>query len=137
MDSKIPLVSFVEMKFIEAEAKFIANDLDGAATAYNEAVVASVEQVTGTAIPAEFETSTASETNATISLEKIMTQKYNALVGQVEVYADWRRVEIPALTPFPGASGIPNRLPTPLDERLYNTNAIVVSDIFQPVWWDE
>lgn len=135
--SPIPLVSYIEMKFIEAEVKFNKQDPAGAAAAYNEAVIASVEHVTGAAIPQEFLDSHASETEATITLEKIMTQKYNALVGQIEVYADWRRTEIPSLTPYEGASAIPKRLPTPLSERLYNTNAVVVSDIFAHVWWGE
>lgn len=135
--SAIPLVSFVEMKFIEAEAKFISGDLSGAADAYNEAVIQSVEQVTGDVIPTAFNDSHASETAATITHEIIMTQKYYALVGQIEVYCDWRRTGIPSLTPYPGASGIPFRLPTVLDERLYNTNAPSppVSDIFLPQWW--
>ncbi len=134
--SPIPLVSYVEMKFIEAEAKF-ATDPGGAADAYNEAVIQSVEQVTGAEIPEDFKNEFASETSATITHEKIMTQKYYALVGQIEVYADWRRTGIPSLTPYPGASAIPFRLPTVLDERLYNTNAPSppVSDIYLPLWW--
>jgi hypothetical protein len=61
------------------------------------------------------------------------------MYGQIEAYADWRRTNLPALTP--NANGavnvIPRRLPTVIDERLYNKNAIVISDIKLPVWWDE
>jgi hypothetical protein len=61
------------------------------------------------------------------------------MFGQVEAYADWRRTNLPALTP--NASGvipsIPRRLPTVIDERLYNKNAVVISDITLPVWWDQ
>jgi SusD/RagB-like outer membrane lipoprotein len=135
--SVIPLVSYVEMKFIEAEAKLYATDPGGAADAYNEAVTQSVEQVTGDVIPTAFKDAFASETSATITLEKIMTQKYYALVGQIEVYSDWRRLGIPTLTPYPGETAIPYRLPTVLDERLYNTNAPSppISNIYLPLWW--
>lgn len=132
-----PLVSCVEAKFLEAEAKF-ATDKSGSASAYNDAVKASVLQVTGSA-DAGFEAAYASETDATISLDKIHSQKYIALFGQVEAYSNWRRTGVPSLTPNPSGSTsvIPVRLPTPLDERLYNKNATVVSDITQPVWWDQ
>lgn len=57
---------------------------------------------------------------------------------QIEVYADQRRTNIPALIPNPNAvnPGIPLRLPTPQSERLYNPNAIAVGDILAPVYWD-
>jgi hypothetical protein len=137
-NSDAPLVTYVEAKFIEAEARFRTGDLGGAASAHNDAIIASLTQVTGTADPT-YVTANASETAGTITLEKIMTQKYIALFTQVETYADWRRTNIPALTPNPDGviSAIPRRLPTALDERVTNTNAIVVGDITQPVWWDE
>jgi hypothetical protein len=68
-----------------------------------------------------------------------MTQKYVDLFTQPEVWADWRRTGLPALTPNPDAqlTEIPRRLITPVDERIYNTNAIIVSDMLQKVWWDQ
>ena len=109
-----------------------------AATAHNDAVIASVNAVTGVAPQQIFVDSQASETAATISLEKIMTHKYVAMFGQIEAYADWRRTGIPALTPHANSNlgAIPRRLPTVLDERLYNTNAPKNSDLKLPVWWD-
>ena len=79
------------------------------------------------------------ETAATITLEKIMTQKYIAMFTQPEVYSDWRRTNIPMLTPNAGASiaEIPRRLPTAQNERLYNSKAQVVTDLTQRVWWDQ
>jgi hypothetical protein len=46
---------------------------------------------------------------------------------------------LPVLTPNPDAqlNGIPRRLITPVDERVYNVNAIVVSNMLQKVWWDQ
>lgn len=136
--SPIPLISYVETKFIEAEAKLRNGDGGGAATAYNDAVKASVLEVTGASNPA-FEGAVASETAGSITLEKIMTQKWVALFIQVEAYADWRRTGIPALTANPNGqvTGIPRRLITPQNERLYNPNAQVVGDLLARIWWDQ
>jgi hypothetical protein len=133
----VPLISAVEAMFIEAEAKFRSGDAAGAATAHNDAVKASILQVTGAA-DAAFEAVYAAEDATSITLDKIMTQKYIAMFGQVEAYNDWRRTGIPALTPNPSAiiSGIPLRLPTPRDERLYNSSATPVTNVLTPVWWD-
>lgn len=140
-DSPSPLVTYVEAKFIEAEAALRANDKARAAAAHNEAIKTHIKQATGADAPAAYITAQASETEATISLEKIMTHKYVALFTQFEVYNDWRRTNIPALSPNPNGlvAGIPRRLPTPQNERLYNTNAPnpPISDILKPVWWDE
>jgi hypothetical protein len=130
-------VTFFEAKFLEAEAAFRANQPLRAATAYNEAVTANVTKL-GVA-DAAFLASVAAETAATITLEKIMTQKYIAMFTQCEVWSDWRRTNLPALTPNAGASinEIPRRFPTAQNERLYNNKAQVVSDLTQRVWWDQ
>ena len=137
-DSKLPLVTFVEAKFIEAEAHMRLGHGDEAAAAHNAAIVANVVGVTG-ANDAAYETAQASEDVNTISMAKIMTHKYIAMFTQPEVWADWRRTNIPALTPNAGAliNGIPRRLPTAQQERLYNTKAVVTSDLLKPVWWDQ
>jgi hypothetical protein len=139
MTAPIPLVTFFEAKFIEAEANFRLGNKAAAATAYNDAVAASVLRVTGAPIPAAFKATVGSETAASITMNKIMTQKYVAMFGIFEVWTDWRRTNIPNLTPSAGGiiKVIPRRLPTPLDERVYNKNAVVVDDISQPVWWDQ
>ncbi len=140
-NAAFPLVTFAEAKFIEAEAKLRKADAAGAATAFNDAVLASVKQVTGANAGATYTTAYASETAASISLEKIMTQKYMSLFAQVEAYSDWRRTGIPTLEVNTNAVGgnsvVPRRLPTVLEERLYNTNATNISDIRTKVWWDQ
>lgn len=135
--SKAPIVTFVEAKFIEAECKLRLSDAAGAATAYNLAVKESILNVTGGSDPT-YEGVHASETAGTIDLTKIMTEKYVALFTQAETWADWRRTGLPVLTPNPSGvvGGIPRILPTSQDERNYNPNAIVVSNILQRVWWD-
>jgi hypothetical protein len=137
-ETNLPLVTYFEAKFIEAEANLRLNNTAEAATAFNEAVAASVLKVTGAPDPA-FEAIYANETGASITLEKIMTQKYIAMFTQPEAWADWRRTNFPTLVPNPDGdvAGIPRRFPTCRSERNYNTNAIVITDILTPVWWDE
>jgi hypothetical protein len=139
--SPIPLVTYTEALFITAEADFRLNKTADAAAAYNNAVLSSVNAVTGASPSAAFITAFASETGATITLQKIMEQKYLAMYTNVEAWADWRRTGFPVLTPNPngvgGGTAIPRRFPTVQDERTYNPNAVVVSDIFSRVYWDK
>ncbi len=140
--SNSPMVTYVEAKFIEAEAALRSGNPIRAAAAHNEAILAHIQQVTGAPAPAAYVAIQASETDATITLAKIMTHKYVAMFTQPEVWNDWRRTNIPALTPNPegvanGVTAVPRRLPTSQDERTYNANAIVVSDLLTPVWWDQ
>ncbi len=140
LTAMIPLVSYTEMKFIEAEASLRSSNPGGAAIAYNEAVIASVTAVTGSAPDAAFIAAFASETGATITLEKIMDQKYIAMFGQIESYTDFRRTGFPSGV-TPNMSGnittIPVRFILPQNERLYNTNAVATQPLTQPVWWDQ
>ncbi len=134
--SPVPLVTYVEMKFIEAEAK-LATDPGGAAAAYNEAVKASLAKM-GVS-DADWEAANAAETGASIDLKKIMTQKYIALYAQFEAYNDWRRSDnIIGLEVASDAtqSAIPRRLPYPTSTQTYNSNAPEGRDIMTPVWWD-
>jgi hypothetical protein len=128
----------VEQKFIEAEAALESGDKPRAATAHNEAVTASLEQ--WGVSDAAYLAANAAETDATISLEKIMTQKYIALYYQTETWNDWRRTGFPALIPSDGQSKIPTRWPMSQSERFYNAdNYNLLSnpiDIYAKVWWD-
>ncbi len=139
VNSSLPLITYAEVKFIEAEAEFRGGNMQEAADAYNEAVVASVEKVTGAPISAPYEAAEANETNGTISLEKIMVQKYIALFTQPEVWSDWRRTDFPTIAPYAGATGInqiPRRFPLEQSERINNQNAPDPTPINIPVWWD-
>jgi hypothetical protein len=136
--SPLPLVLYSEALFIKAEAHLRLGQNAEAAAAFNDAVKESIKRTTGASDPT-YESTYANEDAASITLEKIMTQKYIDLFTQPEVWADWRRTELPLLTPNPNAQlgGIPRRLRTPVDERIYNSNAVVVSDMLQKVWWDQ
>ncbi len=132
-----PLCTYVEAKFIEAEANLRLGNTVDAATAHNDAVKASVLAVTG-ATNATYELAHASETGGSITLQKIMEEKYVALFTQVESWSDWRRTGFPVLTPNAAAAvaGIPRSLPTSVDERVNNPNAPVQNNILNHIWWD-
>ena len=57
-----------------------------------------------------------------LTLELVMTQKYIAMFLQPEVYSDWRRTGIPALSPVSGST-IPVRWHYGANEYLFNTNS--------------
>ncbi|TRX34735.1 SusD/RagB family nutrient-binding outer membrane lipoprotein [Flavobacterium sp. ZT3R18] len=134
-DSNVGIVTYSEAKFIEAEAKFRLNDLTGAKSAFKIAVQSSILKITKTPAQATF----VDNVTAIVSLENIIQQKYNALFLTMEPYNDYRRTGFPVLVPNQNATvkAIPLRLPTPSDERNYNKNATVVSNVTTNVWWDK
>ncbi len=136
-DARVTVAGYAEQRFIEAEAAVRTGDLARAATAYNAAVQASLDGV-GVGSPA-FEEGYIRETAGSISLEKILSQKYVALFLQAEAWADHRRTGIPALAPAAGGllgGAIPGRLPYSLDEKTYNGAAVPsVPSMAEPVWW--
>jgi hypothetical protein len=135
-DADLPLVTGVEASFIEAEAAFRSGNIGRAQTAFTQGITSSIGRFGAdpTAYLAAHGT-----LNAGTEMQQIMTQKWIALFTQCEVWADWRRTGIPSLTPNPaGVQGsIPVRYPTEQNERLLNPNAVVISDLTTPVWWDQ
>ncbi|MDQ6472145.1 SusD/RagB family nutrient-binding outer membrane lipoprotein [Flavobacterium sp. LHD-80] len=131
--SPVGIVTYAEAKFIEAEAKLrLGQD---AKSALQQAVGASVLKITGTAATSQFLASA----TATVDLGNIIKQKYLALFLTMEPYNDYRRTGFPVLIPNQASNKkvIPLRLPTPSDERQYNPNATVVSNVTTNVWWDK
>jgi len=137
-NSPVVFMSYAESKFIEAEAA-LPNDPARAAAAYNDAVTAAFEMY-GMQAP----NSMISETSTSISLAKIIMQKYIVLFMNPEAYTDYRRTGYPQLTPPSNALTVdkkmPRRWPYPTSERIYN------SKNFEPyknltissrVWWDK
>jgi hypothetical protein len=96
-DSPLDLITYAEVKFIEAEVLFQTGDPGGAATAYNAAVKASLAQH-GVSSPS-WEAANASET-AAITLQKIIEGKYVANFLSSEVFVDYRRTGYPVI-PLP------------------------------------
>lgn len=137
-DAPVVFSSYAEMKFIEAECylRQTPSDAAAAANAYIAAVESSVKYVTkGGANDTWLSTNIRIEDGTTISLEKIITQKYIALYSTVVPYDDYRRTGYPALTPVPGAGNIPLRFPYPQTEISYNSaNVPKVINLTQPLW---
>lgn len=134
----IYLMTFSELKFIEAEAALMSGNPERAAEAYKKAVAASVLQVTGEGQNTWLDNHINIENAGTITLEKIIMQKRHALVGQLQPYSDWRRTGIPDLIPIPDAflSEIPQRYPYSETERILNEkNVPYIGSITEPVWW--
>ncbi|MEZ4886883.1 MAG: SusD/RagB family nutrient-binding outer membrane lipoprotein [Chitinophagales bacterium] len=134
--SPVPMMSYVEQKFIEAEAAFMTGNLQRAATAHNDAIIASINKFG--VFDQAYVDAQASETSASLNLQKIMTHKYIALYTQSETWTDWRRTGIPALQPSSGQN-IPIRWPYPQDQRLYNNENLPsgITIFSPPLWWDK
>ena len=137
-NSPFYFTSYVEQKFIEAEAAFQTGDLLRASAAHNDGVLASLDRFSVT--DPTFVLNEASETAATITLEKIMLHKYIAMFLDPEVFVDWRRTGFPELEAVANnvtGGVIPRRLPYPLTERTFNgSNVPSVPSITSRVWWD-
>lgn len=134
IDAPVDYMTYVELKFIEAEAAFRTNDLITAAAAFNEAVIASVLRINGASDPI-FEAAYANENSGTITLDKIMMQKYVSMFTHPESWTDWRRTNIPNLTPADGVA-IPRSFWYPESEVNYNSNTPANTSLLRKVWWD-
>ncbi|MFN8286336.1 MAG: SusD/RagB family nutrient-binding outer membrane lipoprotein [Chitinophagales bacterium] len=135
-ESPVQIMTYAEQKFIEAEVDFINGDHTSAATAHNTAVMESIAAINGSPDSA-YEAANAVETDVTITLEKIMTQKYFALYMNPEAFSDWRRTGFPAISPFPGSvSAIPRRFLYPETEVERNKNTPTGVMTTDKVWWD-
>ncbi|HKS90773.1 MAG TPA: SusD/RagB family nutrient-binding outer membrane lipoprotein [Tepidiformaceae bacterium] len=100
-----PLVTWAENQLIQAEAQF---QLNGAAAALP--FVNAVRVAVG--MPAL----------GAVTFQDVMIEKYIAMFQNIEVWSDWKRTCIPALTPFGTATEVPGRLPYGSAERVANPN---------------
>jgi hypothetical protein len=135
-NSSVPLMTYDELKFIEAEAQFQKGNLTAAANAYNAAVRANLIRTVGN----DDYLSSVSKTAATISLTHIMTQKYIAMFLRSESWTDWRRTGLPVLTAASGnvtGGTIPRALLYPSKEIRYNSNTPTNRTLTSRLWWDQ
>ena len=120
------LITYREMQFIIAEADVRANP-GGTPTGYDAylaGISASFERLglEETAYEAYITQPEINPGVGNLTLEQVMTQKYIALFLQPEVYSDWRRTEVPSLTPTSGTQ-IPVRWHYSSTEYLFNSSA--------------
>jgi hypothetical protein len=133
-NTPVPLVTYFEALFIKAEIEARNNDLGNAATDLNNAIKQNASKVTGGVYSGA---NIATYTASTASLNRVLYEKWIAMFGQPEAYVDYRRTKVPALTPNSlGATApiIPQRYPTPTNERTSNPNAPAPA-ITLPVWF--
>jgi hypothetical protein len=136
----LPLLTFAEAKFIEAEANLRLGQSAAAQTAFTEAITAAMDYpgIDAAAVSAYLTNYGTLSGSTSDQLAQIMDEKYVALFTQLEPYHDWRRTNLPVLNPATTGvqATIPVRFPTEQNERLYNPNAVVVSNTTTRVWWD-
>lgn len=137
-DQTVYLLTYTEQEFIRAEA-LLDTDADAAYEAYLNGIAASLVQamVDAADATAYLAQSDVSVGVSNLTLADIITQKYIALYTDPEVFSDYRRTGLPALTPITGTQ-IPTRLPYAQTEILANPNTPRPAQvtIFTPVWWD-
>src|SRR5438034_2856090 len=98
-----PIVTWAENQLILAEAKYMTGDSAGAVVNV-DAVRAAV------GMPAL----------GNVSFTDVMTEKYIAMYQNIDVWSDYKRTCIPALTPFGTATEVLGRLPYGSAERTSN-----------------
>jgi len=145
------VATYFELLFIEAEAAFRSGDMSRAATAHNAAVREQIELVVTVPGDPRIEPYIAiygNETAATISIEKIMTEKWKAtFTMSQESWTDMRRhdfayptfVEIPRFADgTPVAAEFIRRILYPQDELDKNGDQVPTDiSIFDRLWWDQ
>ena len=134
--SSVYLMTYSELKFIEAEANFRLGNTALAQTAYEKAVAASVLRVTGDANTEWLEDNII---GIPVSLESILMQKYIDGFGTNQPYADFRRTGLPALELAQGAvlNQIPTRFPYAQSEKDYNAANVPNAQLTDKLWWDQ
>jgi len=142
-NAPVALMTYVEQKFIEAEAKLNIGDDAGAEAALHEAVTASMNKLgVDPADDAAYQSANVVWGGSNSEkLELIIFQKYLANYLQPESYTDWRRTGFPELVATAGnltGDNIPRRYIYPTNERQNNPNsANSSSSLFEPaLWWD-
>lgn len=135
----IPLMTYHELKFIEAEAKFRTGD-----NTWKAALQAAVEAsfaYHGAEIGTYFTDQVEPKLTTGNELNEILTQKYIAFYEYeaIEAYNDYRRTGIPTMknpNNFVANAGFVNRLPYALSETSSNPDNVPSIDVFKDkVWW--
>lgn len=136
-DRAEPMMTYRELKFIEAEAllQTNANPAD-VRSAYLEGIRASFEHLGVESAFNDYVQQNLVDPGAgNITLDHILTQKFLGLYSLSEVYNDIRRTNLPYIQPTTGTT-IPLRLPYPETEIANNPNVPTI-DIFENnVSWD-
>jgi len=142
-NAPVYLMTLTELKFMLAEAKFrTGTDYEAAVTSYKEGIEQSLIQSTGTSNAGIVDQIANVSITDSLTLEKVITQKWAALFMQSEPWNDWRRTGIPSLdSPIGNPLGegkFPLRYPYTQKERTLNSANIPdegTQPALKPVWW--
>lgn len=143
-NSPMPMMTYDELKFIEAEAHLRLGDAGAAFTAYQEGIRAAMKRqinATDAAITAYLANAALPQSAGALTLENIIRQKWIAYFyfQPFEAYNDWRRTGFPAFIDDHPISPPPLRFPYPqseLDANIENVPDIGGVQIFSnPIWW--
>jgi len=150
-NSRVNMMTYYELKFIEAEARLRLNEADPLAqAALQEAVRANLIKVSNgtldnTTIDNYINANAVLSGDFNSKLSTIIRQKYIALFASIESWTDYRRTGYPELIPNEGGDhnqnpggAIPRRLAYPQSERLLNKNFPAILPTLQDrFWWDQ
>jgi hypothetical protein len=138
------IITYEELKFIEAEVKFRANDKPGAYAAYLEGIAANMNKIGVTTAnrDAYINHASVSVGAANLTLELIMKEKYKALFLSPETWNDARRhnyayedFELPMNAV---AANFIRRIVYPSVETSRNgANVPAVGGVLDKLWWDQ
>lgn len=134
--SPVPLMTYDELKFIEAEAHLRLGQPLEATAAFREAILAAMQRQAGLS-GAAAEAYAVAQLARGVTLENIIRQKWISfwLYQPIEAYADYRRTDFPVLThPI---SPAPLRFPYPQSERDANSANVPNVQLTDGVWWDD
>ncbi|MEQ8707322.1 MAG: SusD/RagB family nutrient-binding outer membrane lipoprotein [Phaeodactylibacter sp.] len=146
-DASVPIMTYPELKILEAEARLRAGE-GGAEAALQEGVRAHIQEVTGgisdTELDAYLDAHATLDGDGTANLRTVLQQLYLVHFTQVEGWTDYRRTGFPELEPNPDGSnpqnpggGIPRRFIYPQNERLFNNSFPAENPNLQDrFWWD-
>lgn len=148
--SPVNMMTYYEMKFIEAEARLRLDENDPLAeTALRQGVRANIDMLTkgaldSTAMNNYLDSKTTLSGDLSKKIERVIVQKYIAMYGTIESWTDYRRTGYPDIEPNAGGDhnqnpggAVPRRLTYPQTERLYNENFPEVLPTLQDrFWWD-
>jgi hypothetical protein len=137
-----PLMTYHELKFIEAECKLHANDLTWQYS-MGEAVAANFawHGITDVQVVTDYLLNEIAPLVAVDPLKELITQKYIAFYEfeATEAYNDYRRVGIPDMhnpNNLTATGGFVNRFPFALAEVSSNSANVPNIDVFKDkVWW--
>lgn len=143
-NSPLYIITYEEMKFIEAEAAFRANDKPRAYAAYIEGITANMNKlgVAGAKRDAYINDPSVAVGASGLTLDLIFKEKYKALFLNPETWNDARRynyqykdftLPLNAVT-----SSFVRRMVYPSIETSRNgANVPAVTDVTQKLWWDQ